>query len=69
MEEIREVFNYGLTPAEEAEFNERKVKKEFMKRWNMTPYTEAWFNDCSLHEVEVEFKNMKEKGISKFLEN
>lgn len=73
MEEIKEVLTSGLTPAENAEYNEkkeneRKIKEEFMKRWNMTPYTETWFNDCSLHEVEVKFKNMKEKEIAKFLE-
>lgn len=73
LEKIREAITNGLTPAEEAEYSlriakERKEKKEFMKRWNIVPNSEKEFNECSLHEVEVEFKNMKENEIPKFLE-
>lgn len=60
--ELKSIANYD-------EYNEACVREKqlFMERWGLLPRYENAFNDCSLHEVEVQLKNMPKERIPEFI--
>lgn len=65
MKVVKEMYNQ--TDYAKVKERGRQEKSAFMKRWHVETYSVAEFNECSLHEVEVQLKDMKKEQIPPFL--
>lgn len=61
-EEFQSIADYDKR--KEARVREKRL---FMERWGLLPAYETFFSECSLHEVEVQLKNMQKEHIPTFI--